>query len=72
MAAPGILGYPGGRLFPDGGAGVFRRARAFELTLIVLFLLTPLFSLEPAVAQSPVFIPLEATITQNAIMRQEL
>ena len=72
MAAPGILGNPGGRLSPDGGASAFGRARGFALALIILFLLTPLFSLEPAAAQSPAFIPLEATITQNAIMRQEL
>ena len=72
MAAPGILGNPGGRLFPDSGAGAFRRARAFALAFLVLVLLIPVFSLVPAAAQSPAFIPLEATITQNAIMRQEL
>jgi hemolysin activation/secretion protein len=72
MAAPGILGNPGGRLSPDGGASLLGRAHAFALALIVLLLLIPVFSLAPAAAQSPALIPLEATITQNAIMRQEL
>ncbi len=48
------------------------RTLAIALALVVLLLLSPAFGLVPATAQNLVLVPIEATINQNAIMRQEM
>ena len=47
------------------------RWRASILVLVVLVLLALALSLKPAEARTPTLVPLEATINQNAVMRQE-
>src|SRR3954469_15134381 len=72
MAARGIRGEPVGRMSRNGRVSAPRRVGAFALALVVPLLLTFLFRLEPATAQNLPLISLEATINQNAVMRQEL
>ncbi len=69
MAASDALFAPqvGATSDSDGRA----RWRASILVLVVLVLLAPLLPLKPAEAQTPGLFSLEATINQNAVMRQE-
>lgn len=53
----------------EDGARVAWRALGFTVLLV---LLAPLFWPKPATAQNVPLLPLEATINQNAVMRQEL
>jgi hemolysin activation/secretion protein len=73
MAASRALPAPHGGAIWDGDLPARWRASIF--VLVVLVLLAPLLSLEPAEAQTRgqdfVLFPLEATINQNAVMRQE-
>ena len=66
MAAPDTLGPS------DDGVHAPWRVLALTRALVVLLLLTAVFPLKPAAAQNAALIPLEATINQNAIMRQEI
>jgi len=81
-AIPDTLGPFGGSDFtgnagstPMDGARSPRRALAAALALVVALLLSPTFGPRPVAAQTAqnvVLVPLEATINQNAIMRQEM
>jgi hemolysin activation/secretion protein len=58
---------PAGRTRPPG------RGPVFAVALVILAFLTALVPLRLAAAQqNPLLIPLEATINQNAVMRQEI
>lgn len=69
LADSEIAASSGGRVPAGNGQRVPWRWLAFAIFLIVL---TSLFRPEPGAAQSLPLLPLEATINQNAVMRQEL
>ena len=68
VASDALLAPHGGAISDGNGRAPWR---ASILVLVVLVLLVPLLPLKPAEAQTPGLFSLEATINQNAVMRQE-